>query len=695
MSHRFPGDSARVAWQSRVIGLGLALALAFALAAPVALASDAEPNAEPDTEPRIDLLVREIEAGLERRGQTEVFEQYVAWTADRLDASAGDRTWDDKTGNCRLSWVDRMLREPLWAIGEAERFTRDLHVAARRDDLGLDEIMATAAHRLDLPQRDALDVSPPPASPEAAIDAIREGLVNAHAALDQALEPLSDNERRELEEHLYPVSTGDIVVGHRFADREIGRRVCDLIEKLDREALHRAAEAVIPLAAPDLLDQLARYEPGQDAGQGADDIDGIDGKVHRRIPTPVGDIVIGARHDNTYDLEQMHDVAAVIDLGGDNTYLEGTVGPHRPALVLIDLDGDDTYRGEKPGIQGGAILGVSLLVNRAGDNTYEAQDVAQGACLVGAGILVDYAGGNTYLGDRRVQGSAIGGVGLLMDRAGDDRYRAALLGQGVGGPLGFGMLVDLTGDDEFYGGGKYDNAYGDSAGFEGWSQGVGVGPRGVANGGIGVLLAGAGDNLYECDYFSHGGGYWFAAGFARDFAGNDRRIGATRTMHDGSEREVRRFLRWGIGWQAHYGLGFVFDDEGDDFYRADAAGPAFSWDIGLAALIDFAGDDHYVNPRAEGAEAGFAVLYDYAGDDTYDGGRQGHARERVTYHPMPDAGGNFGFLIDYGGDDLFIDTDLGNNRYEQRGSAGGFFISRPAPPTADELGRDPDREPVE
>ena len=44
---------------------------------------------------------------------------------------------------------------------------------------------------------------------------------------------------------------------------------------------------------------------------------------------------------------------------------------------------------------------------------------------------------------------------------------------------------------------------------------------------IEVLLDGGGDDTYEFDYISHGGGYWFAAGFARDFGGNDQRLGAT------------------------------------------------------------------------------------------------------------------------------------------------------------------------
>lgn len=669
---------------SRVAGWLLIGVLGWVLPAEVA-AEEAE------TDPRIDLLVREIEAGIERRGLEPAFERYLAWTANRLDASAGDRTWADKTGNCRLSWVDRMLREPLWALGEAERFTRHLHEAAQRPEDGLRTILATAAQRLDLPAREVGAASAwaeEPASAEAAIDLVAEALEASATAMEAALAPLSEAERAELERLIYPMSTGEGARGHRFADQAKGRRVCDLMEAMDRAALHRAGEAVAVLTAPGVLDALASYEPGEAAAGGVA-VEGVTGEVHERITTEAGDIVIGGRGDNVYELERMTEVAAVIDLGGDDTYVEGTVGSHRPVLVLLDLGGDDVYRGTEPGIQAGAILGVSLLVNRAGENTYEAHDVAQGACLAGMGMLVDRGEATRYVGRRRVQGAAVGGVGLLVDEGGDDAYRAALLSQGTGGPLGFGMLVDLAGDDHFYAGGLMPNSYGDTPGYDAFSQGVGVGPRGVANGGIGVLLAGGGDNVYECDYFSHGGGYWFAAGFARDFSGNDQRVGATRTAFDGGEREERRFLRWGIGWQAHYGLGFVIDDEGDDFYAADHAGPAFSWDIGLAALMDFDGDDHYKGLRAAGVEAGLGIAYDYAGDDVYEGGSLARTREEVTYHPMPEAGGNFSFLIDYGGEDLFGDG-IDNNSYERRGAAGGFLISRPAPPSPEQIGTDPD-----
>lgn len=628
------------------------------------------------------LLKAEIKAGIHRRSQDEVFDRYLSWTANRIDASAGVKSWSDKTGNARLSWVEKMLREPFWAVDESERLSRGVFTMAGNETAGLIEMMAIGRERLDLPARKTPLALLKPANAQDAIKAIASAMEAADKSMTQSLEPLTLQQRRDLRKLLYPVTTGDLKYAYSFSNQKLGRQLCDLIEKLDRDALYSAGEAVVPLTSADVLKALASYEIDKDAPAAV--VPGVSGLVHQRIKTEAGDIIIGSVQDNIYDLDHMPNVAAVIDLGGNDTYLDGQLSLKRQVLIVIDLAGDDIYRGEKPGIQGGAILGVSLLVDAAGKNTYQGKDIAQGASLVGTGILIDKGSDTTYKAIRRSQGSAIAGVGLLLDEQGDDEYRAALLSQGVGGPWGLGVAVDLKGEDLFFAGGVFASSYNDSPGFEAWSQGVGVGPRGVANGGIGLLLSGPGDDVYECDYFSHGGGYWFAVGIARDFAGNDQRVGSTRTAYDGGERTAKRFLRWGIGFQAHYGVGFVIDDQGNDHYEGNTASIGFSWDIGLAAVLDFQGDDVYVNPRAQGSEAAMGILFDANGNDTYRGGTQGHAREEVSYHKMPDAGGNFSFLIDYGGKNTFA-KDIVDHSYNQRGAPGGFLISRPATPTLEQI----------
>ena len=65
---------------------------------------------------------------------------------------------------------------------------------------------------------------------------------------------------------------------------------------------------------------------------------------------------------------------------------------------------------------------------------------------------------------------------------------------------------------------------------------------------------------------------------------------------------------------------------------------------------------------------------------------QGFANPGVTYHPLPQCGGNFSFVIDYGGQDTY-GCGAENNTYNQRGAIGGFLIDRPLKEEAAEQAR--------
>jgi hypothetical protein len=296
------------------------------------------------------------------------------------------------------------------------------------------------------------------------------------------------------------------------------------------------------------------------------------------------------------------------------------------------------------------------------------------------GILVDYAGDDSYVGLRRAQGHALGGIGILLDRAGNDSYHAAMWAQGFGHPLGFGVLDDLDGADHYYCGGLYADSYPEHPGYEGWGQGVGAGLRQVANGGIGSCLDGGGDDVYEFDYIAHGGGYWLGVGFARDFGGNDKRLGATLKAYNGGARGQGRWQRFSNGYGCHYTLGFLFDDLGDDTYDGTIMGLGFAWDCSVGVLCDFSGNDRYEaqggGTQGNGAQAGLGILYDYDGDDVYLGSGQGNASSNISYHNLPGCGGNFSFVVDYGGEDTY-GCRAQNSTYIQRGSSGGFLIDRP------------------
>jgi hypothetical protein len=626
-----------------------------------------------------------IGQALDERNVRRQYDLYQSYSSDRFDHSAGDKTFSDKTGNCRLKWVDYLLRHQLESIDEANRFTADLHqglatpLAASDIGSAWGHALFAAETRTEIdPAAIPPDRKPVPTRlqvPTSTKTTLRAALNHAFLKFQQSLQPLSVAERQELRDQLYRVTTGDSPYGYHVSDTALGRHLCELMERIDSRSLFDAAHALRAITDQQVLRQHLKT-----AGRGNLTLPGASGRLQSVVSTDAGHIVVGAEGANEYHLDEMADVAVIIDPGGDDVYQEGTTTATRPLLVIIDLAGDDLYQGKQPGIQGSAIVGLSLLVDFSGNDRYQAVDIAQGSSLAGIGTLIDLEGNDSYLGDRRVQGSAFGGAAMLLDVQGDDAYRAALLSQGVGGPLGFGLLEDIAGNDHYYAGGKYANSYGDSPGFDGWSQGMGIGPRGTANGGIGVLLDGTGDDLYECDYFSHAGGYWFAAGFVRDFGGNDRRIGSTRTNFDGSPREVARFLRWGVGFGCHFASGFLFDDEGDDIYQGDHASVAYSWDIGVGAIIDAQGNDLYhvtSSGVAESNNAAIALLLDVAGDDTYLGNNIGVAGAKIEYHPQDQAGGNFAFLFDLSGTDTYNDS-VQNDYQQERGWSGGFLIDRGA-----------------
>jgi hypothetical protein len=221
--------------------------------------------------------------------------------------------------------------------------------------------------------------------------------------------------------------------------------------------------------------------------------------------------------------------------------------------------------------------------------------------------------------------------------------------------------------------------YPETPGYEGWGQGVGGGIRAVACGGIGVILDGGGENTYEFDYLSHGGGYWCGLGFARDFGGNTKRL-ITRTAYNGGPRAYESYQRFGCGWGCHYAMGFLFDDSGDDVYEGTIMGTGMAWDCSMGVLCDFAGNDHYMatggSVQGTGAQMGLGILFDYKGDDVYEGYGQAYANPGISYHHLPECGGNFSFLIDYGGKDTY-GCGAENNSYNQRGDSGSFLIDRP------------------
>ena len=104
-----------------------------------------------------------------------------------------------------------------------------------------------------------------------------------------------------------------------------------------------AANALAPIADVRFLKQLKALPETGNVKVRRRDRPGGDEDRH-----PSGAIIVGGKGPNTYDLDRMRNVAAVIDLGGGNTYYEGSVGLDRPVLLVITLGGNNTFPAASP-----------------------------------------------------------------------------------------------------------------------------------------------------------------------------------------------------------------------------------------------------------------------------------------------------------------------------------------------------------
>ncbi len=194
-----------------------------------------------------------------------------------------------------------------------------------------------------------------------------------------------------------------------------------------------------------------------------------------------------------------------------------------------------------------------------------------------------------------------------------------------------------------------------------------------------MLLNGGGHNVYEFDYLSHGGGYWCGLGFARDFGGYSKRLIARKNFY-GGERTESLFQRFGCGWGCHYAQGFCFDDKGHSTFEGSIMGSGMGWDCSVGALCVFGGDNHFeaANSLVQGcgAQGSLGILYQYGDGSEFKGYGQGYASSNLTYHNANDCGGNFSFLVSYGTGNTF-GCGAEEHSIIQRGTSGGFLISRP------------------
>ena len=629
----------------------------------------------------------------------DVRTSYLKWLS-YLDSQLKKMELTDKPGGynglAQLPWYKKTLLNPLDSPEEIEKFSRFVHAGfVFGYPKGYDLALRTICEKLNIPFNNTNNLYVTESFYKS-FDALNLKMNQLHGLHAQALADLTPEEIQNLNVNMYHILTRDTNVGHSVSNQKLANSMIKSLKKIDQKYFYRAASILLSVADADFLFDLSKLKQETVQAKMASVLQSreqiansqikaaIGGEIIGIMESPNGLIILGGRGNNAYDLNALSNVCAIIDIGGNDTYKDGAVCMNRPLLIIIDMEGNDRYIGSAPAIQGAAILGFSLLIDMNGDDVYQAGNLAQGSALGGVGLLIDKNGNDQYWGDRRVQGTALAGLGILIDEKGRDSYHAAMWAQGLGHPLGVGIIDDFSGDDEYYCGGKYLDSYPDTPGYEGWGQGVGAGLRDIANGGIGIFLEGGGSDSYEYDYIAHGGGYWQGVGILRDFSGNDNHSGATKLNYDKKPRSESRFQRFGNGFGCHYAAGFLIDDFGDDVYDSTIMNTGFGWDAAYGYCIDFSGNDRYLatggNSAAQGEQSGMGILFDFNGNDRYASPTMGFANPVIkpNYHDKEKCGGNFAFFYDLGGADVYNPSNpqLRNNFQTRMGSNSGFFIDR-------------------
>jgi hypothetical protein len=373
-------------------------------------------------------------------------------------------------------------------------------------------------------------------------------------------------------------------------------------------------------------------------------------------------ILIGSPTNDVYSAT---DAWCIIDPGGDDSY-ENLVGHAnrlygRELSVIIDYSGNDRYSGPVIGGPGSAILGVSVICDHAGDDIYDSGILGTAAAVGGAGIVIDKHGNDRYRAARFSQGFGFFGLGALIDGAGNDVYEIAAHGQAYGGVQGHGYIFDLDGQDVYIAGRDMPDTGRYGTRFVSLAQGVGMGMRPCASGGIGCLADSAGNDYYIADVFGQGVGYWYGIGLLVDACGED----------------AYQLYEYGQGAGIHMAAGMLVEGTGNDIYTLRGGiGQGAAHDFATGVLRDKNGNDQYqghITVQGTAINNGVAILLDETGDDWYSSWSEwsqgyGAWAERRDF-------GSLGFCIDSAGNDYYHDRNR-NGYVDVRGWQ-GVCVDRP------------------
>jgi len=584
-----------------------------------------------------------LNEALEKEGLSDEFPRLLKAFRNETDKVVSPLIRKDDYNPFRLQEVNYVMYNPMDLPVVARKITDRLHASFDRTHHDLDGLVRTAMDELDLSYIPAKSKEgKPPADMTEYVERLVKAIQYANSERTAVLSVLDAGEI----DFLYATAPKLLVAELDSPKEEKTKEM----KREDEARLLRFFQLVLKLDMPRLLSASAEVVRALDL-QTLASLDKKAGKLDyypegwivreqdnlTLIDTPVGRVLIGGTKDNTYT----EDAALILDFGGNDKYFNQAGGSTRlnPFSVVVDISGNDTYSASGDFAQGAGLLGGGFLVDLEGDDRYSAKNYSQGTGILGMGILADLSGRDQYSAVAVSQGAASFGVGVLAEGGGDDTYFGNYFVQGAGYIKGFGAIVEVAGNDNYFAGGLYEDFRAPGKSYVSMSQGFGFGMRPWesfvgASGGIGIIAEAEGNDTYVADYFAQGASYWYSLGILDDRKGNDRYVSG----------------RYSQGAGIHMSAGILIDGAGDDNYIADfGVAQGCGHDFGIGFLLDNGGNDRYVSgviAQGAGNDNGIGVLSDNGGDDQYILKDLGQGRG--NFEPARDLG-SFGFLFDTGG----------------------------------------------
>ncbi len=475
-----------------------------------------------------------------------------------------------------------LIRHPLEEGVAAGELTDGMIAAAHGRDLRIDSLVLRAARLVDV------DLTAP-GKGYITFPGLIRAMETVKERLRKCLDGLTPGERQLLREKAL----------NPWADS----RWNDIVKasaKIDFRELLDSFTPLLPFFSRDSMELLRQDLVGRFGRK--------TGPVLYEADTPLGKVIVGGPGPNVY----REDAALILDLGGDDVYLNNAGGtrPGIPVAMVIDWGGNDLYLTKEDFSQGAGVLGGGFLFDLSGDDVFESLDGSQGAGFFGMGLL--YHGEGKALFKARTYSQGVGemGAGIIWNGDGDTRYLCSANGQGLGLFRGLGMLMDEKGNDYYRLGGLEPDFRDPGKSTVSMGQGFGRGIRpeqenyGVS-GGIGMLIDGEGNDIYDADYFAQGASYYYGTGILADLSGDDRYIAG----------------RYAQGAGIHSSVGILADRSGNDFYYSSfGVSQGMGHDYGVGYLGDDEGDDRYIGGflcQGAATRGGAGILADGRGNDRF------------------------------------------------------------------------------